>query len=546
MFSIILVDDEQEIRESISELVNWEKTGFTFLGAAENGVDALQLIEKKVPDVLITDIKMPVMDGIELAKRVREEHPTVKVIFLSGYDEFEFAVSGIKLNIASYLLKPISRHELENTLQEIRLQLEEETREATDIQAIEKGYMENIEIMKISFLISLLTENYTALSFEELTPFLSHYQLDFLLKKKVMLNIHLNDSVFKDRKTSQQGELMRFSLSNMVRKAAANHVQAEVFLFASNVICLIGDEQEKIDESLDVLAKEIYESAKKLYHQRVTIGISEQYDRISETKNAFQSTIEAINYAGVYGKGHILSISDIDPPESQQFGLTEELESQLLLAIKLGEKEELDRLVDKVLTATFASTARFQANIRLVLGEVFIICMRAMRESGVELEEKFVDQFAFSQDMMEYEHIDNMKKRLSSFCRKMMEKIQQHRAFQTTSLAEQGKKYVDQHYSDPELSMKKVSQKLLISPSYFSAVFKKEIGCSFTEKLTEIRMKKAKELVLSTDMKMFEIASQCGFTDQHYFSYSFKKYYDQSPSKMRKEGEVVRLTNQET
>lgn len=546
MFSIILVDDEQEIRESISELVNWEKTGFTFLGAAENGVDALQLIEKKVPDVLITDIKMPVMDGIELAKRVREEHPTVKVIFLSGYDEFEFAVSGIKLNIASYLLKPISRHELENTLQEIRLQLEEETREATDIQTIEKGYMENIEIMKISFLISLLTENYTALSFEELTPFLSHYQLDFLLKKKVMLNIHLNDSVFKDRKTSQQGELMRFSLSNMVRKAAANHVQAEVFLFASNVICLIGDEQEKIDESLDVLAKEIYESAKKLYHQRVTIGISEQYDRISETKNAFQSTIEAINYAGVYGKGHILSISDIDPPESQQFGLTEELESQLLLAIKLGEKEELDRLVDKVLTATFASTARFQANIRLVLGEVFIICMRAMRESGVELEEKFVDQFAFSQDMMEYEHIDNMKKRLSSFCRKMMEKIQQHRAFQTTSLAEQGKKYVDQHYSDPELSMKKVSQKLLISPSYFSAVFKKEIGCSFTEKLTEIRMKKAKELVLSTDMKMFEIASQCGFTDQHYFSYSFKKYYDQSPSKMRKEGEVVRLTNQET
>src|SRR5699024_6265126 len=324
-----------EIRESISELVEWEKTGFNLLGSAENGVDALQLIEKQVPDILITDIKMPVMDGIELAKRVREEYPTIKVIFLSGYDEFEFALSGIKLNIAAYLLKPISKNELESTLMDLREQLEEETKEATDLQAIEKGYFENMEVMKISFLISLLTENYPSFHVDELTPFLQQYNLGFLLKKKVMLNIHMSDSTLVYPQASQHIELLRYSLSNMVRKIVTNYVHAEVFLFASNVICLIGDEENKIDEYLDILAKEIYGNARKIYGQKITIGISEQYDRIVETKSAFQSTIEAINYAKVYRKGNIVSISDIESSSSSTLGLTEELESQLLLNINL-------------------------------------------------------------------------------------------------------------------------------------------------------------------------------------------------------------------
>ena len=541
MLSLILVDDEQQIRESISELLDWKKLGFNFLGAAENGLDALQLIEKKTPDVLITDIKMPVMDGIELAQRVREEYPTIKIVFLSGYDEFEFAVSGIRLNIASYLLKPISKQELESTLEELRIDLEMETREATDIQVIEKGYMENIEVMKISFLISLLTDNYNSLYKEELVPFLKRYNLEFLLKKKRMVNIHLSENRLNDKRETQQTELMRFSLSNTVKKIVATYVQAEVFIFASNVICLIGDEEEQIEERIDVLVKEIYESAKKLYNQKVTIGISETYDRIIETKHAFQGTIEAINYSKVYGKGNIVFISDIESRESQSIGLTEDQESKLLLAVKLGEENELKQLLEETLTNVFASSSRFQVNMRFVLGEIFIICMRALRESGVELEEKYADQYSFYQEMMQYEHIDNMSKRLFLFCKEVMVNIQKHRKSQIISLADKAEKYIKENYDNPDLSMKNVSQHLSISPSYFSSVFKKETGYSFTEKLTEIRMNKAREFVLSTELKMFEIATRCGFSDQHYFSYSFKKYYKQSPSKLRKEVEETRL-----
>src|SRR5699024_9980425 len=147
----------------------------------------------------------------------------------------------------------------------------------------------------------------------------------------------------------------------------------------------------------------------------------------------------------------------------------------------------------------------------------------------------------FSQEMMEYENIETVRRRLFDFCREMMKKIQEYRENQTSTLAAQGKQYLKEHYADAELSLKKVSGELLISPSYFSSVFKKEIGRSFTEVLADIRMKKAKELVLTSDLKMFEIALKCGFADQHYFSYSFKKYYNQSPSKMRKAAEQKEL-----
>src|SRR5699024_4312256 len=162
-----------------------------------------------------------------------------------------------KLNVTAYLLKPIMKKELENTLSQLRDELEEEAKSATDIHLIEQGYLANMEVMKISFLISLLTENYPLFHLDELQSFLSRYHLNFLLKKKVILNIHLDNRNTEEEPNNRQVELLRFSLSNLVRNTVGKYVQAEVFLFASNVICLIGDKEEKIEETLDVLAKEI-------------------------------------------------------------------------------------------------------------------------------------------------------------------------------------------------------------------------------------------------------------------------------------------------
>ncbi|HIZ71647.1 MAG TPA: response regulator [Candidatus Atopostipes pullistercoris] len=190
MYSIILVDDERSLRESIEHIVDWEGNGFHLIGTAQNGLDALELMENDhVPDVVITDIKMPVMDGIELAKKLRDEYPTIKIVFLSGYDEFQYAVEGIRLNVVSYLLKPISKDEIENCLNDLKNTLDEEIQAVNDMSRISGEYQKNLELMKISFLNSLLTEERFEGINNELEEVLKTHELEFFNRGKILFTI---------------------------------------------------------------------------------------------------------------------------------------------------------------------------------------------------------------------------------------------------------------------------------------------------------------------------------------------------------------------
>lgn len=274
MYSVILVDDEQMIRESIIELVDWNKAGFEMIGQASNGDEALEFIEKNTPDILITDIKMPIMDGIQLAKEVREKHPSVKIIFLSGYDEFEYAISGIKLNIIEYLLKPISRVELEETLKKVKKNLDKEQREARDLKLAEANYQKDIDVVRMSYLLSLIMENYESTSMAETNHLLQLYQLNLSGSWKVLINVNIDrSSIIEDESAINQFELMKYSLSNVVRRIMNKYVNGEVFAFTSNVVIILADTKENIELYRDIIVKEIEESVKKLLSFDVFIGV---------------------------------------------------------------------------------------------------------------------------------------------------------------------------------------------------------------------------------------------------------------------------------
>ena len=132
MYTIVFADDEEEVRQAIIKKVNWEEIGYKFVGEAGNGAEALELVEKLKPDVLLTDIQMPFVSGIELARQVREIHPSTQIVFLSGHDDFTYAQKAIQYNIISYLLKPISAAELTEELGKIKLKIDEEFRRFTD------------------------------------------------------------------------------------------------------------------------------------------------------------------------------------------------------------------------------------------------------------------------------------------------------------------------------------------------------------------------------------------------------------------------------
>ena len=141
LYSIILVDDEEEVRKSIIKQIDWESAGFKVVGDAENGEDALEKIEVLEPDVVLTDIRMPYMDGLTLAERVRQKYPSMKIVIFSGYDDFEYAKQAIKLNVTEYILKPVNVEELTAILQKIKANLDQEIEQKRNVNLLRENYI---------------------------------------------------------------------------------------------------------------------------------------------------------------------------------------------------------------------------------------------------------------------------------------------------------------------------------------------------------------------------------------------------------------------
>lgn len=545
MYSVILVDDERSLRESIERLVDWEGQGFHLIGTAENGLDALELIENEgVPDLVITDIKMPVMNGIEFAKALREDYPSIKIAFLSGYDEFQYAVEGIRLNVVSYLLKPISKNEIEEFLNNLKEVMDEEIDSFNDISRISVEYNKNIELIKASFLNSLLTEYNFDGSESGILDFLKTHDLEFLNQEKVLFTVRFSKHQILQENSQENIEFQRFSLFQILQDIIDKYSKNVVFLFSSYVVCILTGTAEELNDIKDIFAKDVIDTTKKILNKDVVIGGSDPYLDIFGTRNAYRDTLTALDYTNFDAGESSVFISDIEKTSTRPEFLYKIDEGAFLLALKTNDKAYIkDALKDCFVDEYYINHNRRVPILRTVVSIVYVNCIRALRETVGDVDDKVNQWYQQIFEAILYDDLKVLHKELQDFCMYIIEEVLKSRTQLKNSLVIESLEYLEENYTDPKLTLKSTSQYLNVSSSYFSTIFKKESGKSFIDTLTEMKMNKARDLVLTTELKMFEIASECGYDDQHYFSYSFKKYFDISPTKMRKakESEYSRL-----
>lgn len=535
MYSIILVDDERSLRESIEHLVDWNDNGFDLIGTAQNGLDALELMENKgIPDVIITDIKMPVMNGIELGKKLREEYPTIKIVFLSGYDEFQYALEGIKLNVHSYLLKPISKNEIEAFLYELKEQLDEEVKAVNDTSRISIEYNKNRELIKNSFLNSLLTEQHFQGTELALTEFLVTHNLEFLNHEKILFTVRFAEDKFLDNMFQKNREFQRFSLFQIVQDVAKKYLKGEVFLFSSYIICILTGTSEELADVKDIFTKDVVDTTNKLLKEKVKIGVSENYIEIFETNKAYRETLTALDYTNIDTEEMVIFIGDVEKTATPTHFLYEIDEAAFLLAIKTNDLVYVREIFKKCFVDNHYDGHHRISILRTITSIVYVNCIRALRETIGDVDDYFNQWYQQIFEAVQYDDLMMIQNELYAFCIYTMNEIAENRTQLKNTLVLESLEYLEENFTDPKISLKSMSSHLNVSSSYFSTVFKKETGKSFIDTLTEMKMTKAKELVLTTDYKIFEIASACGYDDQHYFSYSFKKYFGVSPTKMRK------------
>ena len=535
LYSIILVDDEEEVRKSIIKQIDWESAGFQVVGDAENGEDALEKIEVLEPDVVLTDIRMPYMDGLTLAEKIRQRYPSTKVVIFSGYDDFEYAQKAIKLNVTEYILKPVNVEELTSILKRIKSNLDEEIEEKRNVSRLRENYRKSLPIIREQFFNDMV---HRRLADDLIESKLREYDIPITgARKWIIAAIDVEKSDDRSKKTlslHEEEELIPISVMQIVREKLKSYCRFSLFQStaeAGMVVIAALDDDNTTTGLIDVLG-DICKETKRILEVPVTIGIGHSVTGLSKIAGSYQSAVEALGYKAVVGSGITIYINDMEPVGSGKLEFDNSDESDFISAVKFGPDEKIEAVMVRISGKLESARVHYRQQQVYVFG-VLNTVIQMIQQYDLNLEEILGGELEYLSVIDKLQKREEFGEWLLKTARKMNQAINQVRDMTTRQVIQQAKQYIMDNYQNPDLSVEMICRHLHMSPAYFSTMFKKETGQAYIAYLTEIRLNKAVELLNKTDDKTYVIASKVGYQEQNYFSYVFKKKFGVSPTKFR-------------
>ena len=543
MLKIFLAEDEVVVRETIKRMIPWEELGFELVGEAADGEMALPLLIRQQPDLLITDIKMPFMDGLTLARLAKKEIPGLKVVILSGYDDFNYAKQAIGIGVEDYLLKPITMNALIERLSEIRSRYEHEKTQKEyyekfqrEMQAYEKnssrdffealvgGSMDMMEVYKRAEKLGLdiVAEAYNVLIFT--------------------MNCDEDFSGQRDEYSSWEAESLE-----LLENFFAGHSSA--MLFRSNIFSygvLLKGQRETIEENTRACVDEIRRILSRQDGRREWfLAVGQSVERLSQIQKSYHTASRAFSQRYLYDE-NILYYDEMETMEHPG-GQAETEDNAYLQKVDVnalnpailqkflsnGLQEETENFVKDYFYAIGQEPMESLVFRNYVILNVRFSVISFIKGLGCDTNEM---ESADTEEVLA-ESGKNMESAIA-YAKKMISQAieirDQNSGNKNRSILKTAVDFIDSHYMDEEISLNTVANVANVSSNHFSALFSQNMGQTFIEYLTSLRMNKAKELLRCTGMRSSEIAGEIGYKDAHYFSYLFKKTQGMTPSDYRK------------
>lgn len=532
MLKVFLVEDESVIRDGLRDNIPWQQYGFQFVGEAADGEMALPLIRKTRPDVLITDIKMPFMDGLSLSRIVSKEFPKTKIVIISGYDDFEYARQAIEVGVDQFLLKPITRLMLKKTLLEMKEKIEQEE-DKNDYQIQYQAEMHVYEqFSRRRFMEKVLTgeltvkeiyEEASKLSLEITAP--CYNLLLFYLQEK---NPDLSGEGMDDF-MRKQDEVLHYFL---------RHPEYLLFRWnASSYGVLIRSETSQIGELTEKGLGHIRDFCMGQEHLEWYVAVENPVERLSLLPECYRQVNHYFAYRFMMPDLHVLSevtledyvnsqdeqnIDSVDPSTMAQEVIRDFLEH--------GNESEIHDFVESYLQSISRAlkSRMFRAYVVLNIRFTMIAYVESLGASKEEYMKKIGD---YAQEMNI--EPDEVPAYFVNMLQAAFEIREQASSSQNRKLISRAIAYIDENYMHDSLSLNTVAAEAEVSANYLSAVFSQSMKKTFVEYVTEKRMEKAKKLLKSTSLSSGEIAARTGYKDSHYFSFVFKKTQGMSPREYR-------------
>jgi two-component system, response regulator YesN len=519
-YKVFFVEDEIVTREGIRDNVNWQANGFEFCGEASDGEMALPQLRAIKPDVLITDIKMPFMDGLQLSKIVRERMPLMKIIILSGHDEFEYAQEAINLGVTDYLLKPVTVEKLHSVLKKLALLLDKERNEQEDLRKLQDQVEENRASLRERLYLKLVVG---AISPSEAIE--KGQELDLDLIARCYLVVILKTEL-KDRSEQYDYDEYQHLQQTIIHIAERD---PDIFVlkkdFEDLILIMKGSTPEYLEEACDLLLQEI-EREVTLTRYQLTIAKGSTQNRIADI---CQSFVEALVNIQATSGGMISPVNQV----VERAELLKVDQSAVENYLRCGSLSEFEQFFDAFIRPLGETALRSSLIKNYIFVDIVLVAAKLVNELEGDIDKVIPELNSIETILSSVKTVEHLREQTYKILSMVMSFRDSVSAGQYTLLIRQAKEYIQQHYMDTDLSLRDLACRANISASHFSSVFSQETHQTFKDYLTEVRITKAKELLRSTSLKSADIGYMVGYNDPHYFSSVFKKNTGYSPIEFR-------------
>ncbi|MCY9670311.1 response regulator [Paenibacillus alginolyticus] len=520
MLSVVIVEDEYIVRYGIRSMIEWEKMGLTVIGEASNGQEALDFIRQEPPDILITDIKMPIMDGIGLISEVRKFSPHMKILILSNLEDFQYAKEAIRYGVSEYLIKSdMMPRDFEQALMKVKESLEEASPNSEEKQSASAQ-----PLWKEKLLLDLVEGS----GKERIDVQSSIESLGLLDAKLPLYVLHIGKNALELGITEGQ-TYIRSALDRVL--AAEYEASYEVFpdrLGEMNVLLFSSRKSQDL-KAVREIAQSVLTYLLDRYAMLCTIGVSKGIMAWTDLQNAHEQAVTAAKYKMFIGSGKVIVYGvDYVPVENQQVENIKVSTSHIHSMVYAFQSKELQVYLEEIFEH-LASRKDYDM-VQIISLELLIMLttlwsdVSSDQQDILHLKKQYFDQLA------KLETIQQSK----AWFLQAFEELVQHMIHVYNSDRNgilKAVQYIQMYYHQ-EISLQSISHHVHLSKNYFANLFKKEMGESFLEHLTRIRIEKAKAL-LTGELKAGDIGHLVGIQDPKYFSKVFKKITGVSPSEYR-------------
>lgn len=511
MYKVLLVDDERIILDGISNTIDWGSHGTQLIGTARNGIDAYNIIVQEKPHIVISDIKMPGMSGLELISRVHEEHLPVRFILLSGFGEFEYAKKAMHFGIKHYLLKPCNENSIIEALTGEIKEIKKEEEHERMIVNIENR-LEKVEpYIQLQLLKEFLTDRWQWQGSWNILKRI--FPVEFARQKVQILLIKFEAAIQYEHLNALESMMKNKLKSPLLPLNLGEHL-----------LFLIGGDHDI--QGLNQLIYDVRKSFISRYQIDITVVLSDAAD-VSKTRELYEEALEYLNYRFYTGKGSFITKTDVEEEKPSNLPIVDD-QKKLSLKVKQRKLEDALAIVQEI----FRKLQALKLDVQLTRSYVIRLYLSVIQSCSNDIMENDVNKIS---DLLQADTIHEMKEFIEIVITNLITKSLHLPKSEYTAPVKKVLAMIHEQIGNEELSLKWVAKKIYMNPDYLGKLFKQETGERFSNYVTRLRIEKAKKLIENEeDVKVFELAEKVGFGDNpQYFSQVFKKFTGFTPSEYR-------------